>query len=66
MERLPEGEPELGSTGQCYGLASNKTEKVTGRWVFQAGSLQETEDTVKLGNGRRVNKRAIYRDVGRA
>lgn len=55
MERLLEGEPELGSTGQCYWLASNKTEKVTGRWVFQAASLWETEDTVKLGNGRRVS-----------
>lgn len=55
MERLLEGEPELGSTGQCYWLASNKTEKVTGRWVFQAASLWETEDTGKLGNGRRVS-----------
>lgn len=51
MGRLPDGEPKLGSTGQCSCLASNKTEEVTGRWVFQAGSLQET---LTLGNVKRV------------
>lgn len=51
MGSLPEGEPELGSTGQCSCLASNKIEEVTGGWVFQAGSMQET---LTLGNVKRV------------
>lgn len=56
MERLLEGEPELGSTEQCYWLDSKKTEKVKEKWGFQSESLslQETDATLQLGNVRRV------------
>lgn len=52
--RLLEGEPELGSTERCYRLDGKKTEKVTERWGLQSECLQETDDTLKLGNERRV------------
>ena len=56
MERLLEGEPELGSTEQCYWLDSKQTEKVKEKWGFQSESLslQETDATLQLGNVRRV------------